>query len=849
MFALLALLMAVIIAVLLNGARLLWLASGNISNEFQLEEISAPTLKSSSPKQGILELDPHNNQLNLMTNLPCSEFIDDAQFMKILVLNAEKLSAKALIGLLECGLKQPHRQRVINRFCQWEALKTTEAPIYNAVLEQLKLEDLSSNSLSAFPGDDLIAKWPHKSIEKVEFCSKFTNPQNLFSALKNGQGNWPEVIRRPCVHGLMKACPSQSLEFLLEWIPKSGFVRKGDRFKWVLLMEHVLVGSLIKGFDSKPIEYTKAISIVKAFSKNGVDFIIDASLKQAVKQVLIYGHKCTSGDDKIASSLVSDPDRDLDSANPFKPFEGIDRLELHIKALYDWSILLKPLADSQVLAIENELDREQQLDLEFSIFGDEVLQIKLFTEAPDTIEQSTFDQWFNVAVQLEHFNLVRFLAEKYAKTMQFQVWPPPKGKLENCLIELKNHPKAGINFLLNTFFFAARVTVPFLPAESRIEVLSAAEKICLEAGSLEKLNESAINESFKKQCAARFDELLASAKDKKEKNELIVQFVEAAFNSLERLSMTKKYSISIEFADKETEDLGGLSRHFVSLMLGLLADEHFGCLLPVTDSGSLCFTPFLDPKWAGILGFLQAQALICGTSPGFTLDFRLHMHYLPKSEDELPTNRFPRLQWLLNNLNCPLKKKFTFGQAISEEAIETSLTAEYFAELKRFSHRILKECNQQYVKNLCGCFNLSHSPAIQDALQSFLEFSVNERPNLEDFMRVLHFETETAPWIEGRSFEEVFTEICEELDSEWEEFIPAFLLFSRGSSGVPATLISSLQIRIIAKLEEECEELKFPTASTCEESIRFNVPFNCTKEALKQRLKYALEHGKDFDFI
>jgi hypothetical protein len=494
------------------------------------------------------------------------------------------------------------------------------------------------------------------------------------------------------------------------------------------------------------------------------------------------------------------------------------------------------------------LDWQQQVELEFAMFCSEYLEIELFKAAPSRVEESTVGRWFQKAIEEKRYDLARFLASKYEQIIvEFSSFPLKDGQLGPFLVELRDFPRIALLFLNFGPFMQGTIKVPFLMAGTQLETLSSAELACLKAKSIEDLAESCSIESFRKQCTARFDELRASACAKKAKNDAISEFAASVLQSIIPKILKAHISLSVTFIDQPAFDSGGLCRHFLTLMLGLVADERFGCLLPSQKGDKrLCFAPFLEPKWAGIIGFLQAQAFLKEISPGFALDF----DEFYGANEIACIDKLPSLEWLLDNLNGPPHKKFLLGKSVPNEQVN-SPTPEYFLKLGKFNVLINEECRKEYWNCFCRVVGVPSDATTTAALQSLIQFSINARPNIEELMQVFHFECQGAPLIDGKTFPVVFDEICRELDAEWDEFLGEFLLFVRGSSSIPAQGLSSLELSVLAVLDENAKEEKdmhIPTSSTCEQSIRFNVPKDCTKAALKAKLKYALEHGKEYTF-
>ena len=812
---------------------------------------SAAAVELSEMLKEIFDVDERRGVLLVKQDVPCVA-LEEA--IEEIIEKSDKLSARTLIELLKCKVNESSLQRIFQHFRQWSVLKDQNSAAYEEVLSRLKIEELSSDALSCFEGEDLLAKWPY-DVPQAPFCAKLKNPNGLFDALTEAEhGKWIQVLRRPCVHALMKHSALLTLSFLLEDIPVTGLATESEFFNWHLLLEAIL-HDLINEADLKRIDL--AISILKAFQKRSIETIISTELKETVKQILIYGRKKNFHDAPNPMQSLGSFINSILATQPNGPNSPLSlrnyQFYSQVKETYSWKTLLTEVPEFDVLVHKHGLDWEQRIELAWAMGRSEAEQIELFSAGPEQLEDFYFARWFQMAIKTERHELASFLLKKYGDEKSLEVFCVSSKNLKSLLVELAEFPEHTSKLLtclrLLDLQVEVAIAMPFLAVGVQLENFSSAELTCLEAKSIEGLEQACSNEAFRKHCSAQFDELLEAARTKKDNNEKIEDFVSAALLQILPKVLNKRATLCVHFLDQAAEDQGGLARHFISLMLGFLADSRLGCLMPSSKSDSLCFASFLEPKWAAVIGFLQAQALFYNVSPGFVLEFDEPCSR--EVENELFTSKLPNLNWLAKNLNCPPHKKFILGQTMPKELAE-GVQISYFVQLASLEQMIREECRKEYWNGFCRVFDMEADAALQDSLQSLMHFCSNATPNLEALMRVFHFETATTLLVDGKAFPVAFKEICQELSAEWDGFIGAFLLFVRGSSMLPASGINSLRITVEAVLDDKAKDeksLRLPTASTCIESIRFDIPANCSKEALKQKLKYALEHGKEYCFI
>lgn len=791
-----------------------------------------------------------------------------------LIKMAKDLSAESVKVLLDCQALNSQDtdtfDNFFHEFADWTALKSTYPNIYNYITTYfpMELSKMSTWALKSFPVEDLLSKLTDLQDETL-LCKlsikKLLN--HLIETVSENFDYW-KLFTEACFELLPSVERCLVMKFLA-LIPKNVEIPREDLLLLMVRCENFLLIQLdsLKFFDDPNyggldnddkihkfgrIEsfldyFTEAIKAIHSHQDN-LRVPVSCKLREALKQVSI--HNCNSSGNTFIHGRSNNSNLLIKSICTIRPHDPMANL-------FDPAKETKPIKDAllTIFTIEHlfqfpsqssfaELIESFQVTSSFHILEvlrsfssdiDEILQVSQSVQYTETEAFSAFPilEWLKKAFELDSPELLNFYLETYKNAIKLNL-EKVKGLIaavnfDSLKFYLNSESSLFKMILLQPKSFPMdrkeALIVDFVDSHERFELLTGAEVI----GEGEEAGES--------------------ASVKLTNNKKLREFMEEAFRFYLRNPNTLNHRrMVVRFREMKGQDTGGLSRHFLSVCLVLLAEEQFG-FFHRSREGKLVPRTLLDANILGFLGMLHGQCLKLELKAPWMIDFNIDnlpiklcdlITQIAEPDQTSDSLLVPTCHDLLMYVNEEYKL-FQDRFDLSPLKLVKRADTNYFDSLRGLEATYWQAGFQAYKSNLLAGLDVSivkglGSDVALDAVWEMLRPLHSSEIGVEEFMACFR-----GPC------EKIKSAIQAALQSDPSTLIPLTLKFITGSPEIPPGGLGYLELFLKSIPVQQWSDRRLPQASTCSKTLTWTINCRETVEELAERFLMAISESKGFE--
>jgi hypothetical protein len=810
--------------------------------------------------------------------------------------NAKQISYSTFNVLWVCGIVTDALEEVLAEFQDWQLLKNHCPAVFASALQTVDLNAMSSHALAEIPQTDLLAKLLQEHEKRHRILPKLLNKLPLDRIVSNLNPDlisqyWP-IFDQFFFARLNNFRPQMSLlEFLLNY--KDSCIKSDqDRLVWSMQIENILIME-ISLLGSK--KYTQ---INDLFKRIDIYNTVEELINRILKSQKLVNFPASNRFKMALQAVLVDP---TDASCPLRAGLSLQRPIDENVDVYGSTVdhedfctsldnLVRVILPFAKINFEEEASPFPEIVSKYSLYGRShsfLEALKFFSnsetevvfhfEAVHSIDQlsqplsSTLMDWVLVALQMSSENALKLLYSI------FKYYPTHTAQLISLINRFKHiskdlkglfqavistEPSSSSSLAIQFALLIPHLRLDFGEEQKKtileVEFIDSAEALLLVLDGFELATihppspYSHITQS--KQFKDFLLEHKASAASKLSHNQKIMRFLRSSFAFFHSHRETLKGTqLFVKFTEMPGTDNGGLARHFLSVLFKILLEKEFNLFL-VGGSDSVYPRVLLDARIMSFLGALHGQALKLGLKAPWIPNFDITSHpkrikdiisELYKTDEDDTPFEVPKIDSIISRLSpqniFSQKAKRVFEKLPTTKITTDKELSEYFGKLEclemTFWYRGMEEYRIALLSGLDPQIVSSNQDQVFQSSIKLLQPVNSSEIEIEEFIKFLTFQG-CARDLAQRAFKGALEA------SSSQSLIPELLRFATGTHEIPPGGLSSLNLQV--KTTFSNEPVRFPRASTCTNTVIWDVPRDRSIDDLSALLTQALFESRDF---